>query len=66
MDAYIRFGFEMQKEINRLRCLPEENALYLLGMYLDMEKENKILQEQLIYAIKNNGEYLKIDNNLMQ
>lgn len=61
MDIF-DFVFEMQKEIIRLQGLPKDIALSLLADYLVLKEDNYKLQEQLIYAIKNDGEYLEMES----
>ena len=57
------FGYQMKNEIDRLGYLPKESAIALLGLYLNLSEDNHILQNQLLHAVSNYGEYIEIDKN---
>jgi hypothetical protein len=58
------FGYEMEKEIIRLKGLSKYDALNLLREYLILQEEYYKLQTQLIYAVQTGGEYLEIEKTL--
>ena len=58
------FGYEMEKEIIRLKGLSKNDALGLLRDYLILQEEYYKVLAQLVHAVQSGGEYLEIDKTL--